>query len=64
MQNVMTILEENLMESAKDLRLRRRFQDNNLKHHAKSTMDLLNKKKMARFENGDLAMNNNQFEKV
>uniref|UniRef100_A0A8K9UMA1 Tc1-like transposase DDE domain-containing protein n=1 Tax=Oncorhynchus mykiss TaxID=8022 RepID=A0A8K9UMA1_ONCMY len=37
-----TILEENLMESAKDLRLRRRFvfqQDNDPKHKAKSTME-------------------------
>uniref|UniRef100_A0A8K9V1Q1 Transposase Tc1-like domain-containing protein n=1 Tax=Oncorhynchus mykiss TaxID=8022 RepID=A0A8K9V1Q1_ONCMY len=42
MQNVMTILEENLMESAKDLRLGRRFvfqQDNDPKHKAKSTME-------------------------
>uniref|UniRef100_A0A8K9XYG5 Tc1-like transposase DDE domain-containing protein n=1 Tax=Oncorhynchus mykiss TaxID=8022 RepID=A0A8K9XYG5_ONCMY len=37
-----TILEENLMESAKDLRLGRRFvfqQDNDPKHKAKSTME-------------------------
>uniref|UniRef100_A0AAZ3SLG3 Transposase Tc1-like domain-containing protein n=1 Tax=Oncorhynchus tshawytscha TaxID=74940 RepID=A0AAZ3SLG3_ONCTS len=41
-----TILEENLMESAKDLRLGRRFvfqQDNDPKHKAKSTMEWLKK---------------------
>lgn len=41
-----TILEENLMESAKDLRLGRRFvfqQDNDPKQKAKSTMEWLKK---------------------
>ena len=43
------ILDENLLESAMDLKLGRRFtfqQDNDLKHKVKVTLQWLNKKKM------------------
>ena len=43
------ILDENLLESAMNLNLGRRFtlqQDNDLKHKAKATLEWLNKKKI------------------
>ena len=42
------ILDENLFESAMNLKLGRRFtfQDNDLKHKAKATLEWLNKKKI------------------
>ena len=43
------ILDENLLESAMNLKLGRRFtfqQDKDLKHKAKATLECLNKKKM------------------
>ena len=43
------ILDENLFESAMDLKLGRRFtfqQDNDMKHKAKATLEWLNKKKI------------------
>ena len=43
------ILDENLLESAMNLKLGRRFtfqQDNDLKHKAKATLEWLNKRKI------------------